>query len=211
MPHRILSDVQIPDFKDRPAKQGDILRTAEKLFMQFGFNRVTVEEICREASVSKVTFYKYFPNKYALLEDYLNERLKLGMETFNRITNADADLQEKMQAMIAMKESAISHFTPVFLSSLQSSDESILALMGRWSQMGMDAMKQFFLDAQSRGEIHPDYSVDFLLHVWNVLGADARSEAILEIYGDDFVKLSRDFMNFLCYGTTGPPQAELEK
>ncbi|NQV51449.1 MAG: helix-turn-helix transcriptional regulator, partial [Candidatus Marinimicrobia bacterium] len=62
MPHRILSTVQLPDFKDRPPKEGDILRTAEKLFMQFGYNRVTVEEICREAKVSKVTFYKYFSN-----------------------------------------------------------------------------------------------------------------------------------------------------
>jgi len=205
MPYRILSDVQLPDFQDRPKKEGDILRTAENLFMQFGFGRVTVEEICREAKVSKVTFYKYFPNKLAVLEDYLTSRLKLGFKTFQRISEADASLQEKMQAMVAMKQSAVSQFTPVFMNSLQGSDESLLAIMGKWSQMGMDAMKQFFIDAQERGEIHPDYSVEFLLHVWNVLGADASSEAAIQIYGDDYVKLSTDFMNFLFFGTTGPP------
>jgi len=208
MPKRILSDVQLPDFQDRPKKEGDILRTAEGLFMQFGFGRVTVEEICREAQVSKVTFYKYFANKLGVLEEYLNERLKLGMETFHRISEADANLQEKMQALIAMKQSAVSQFTPTFLNSLQGTDESILALMEKWSEMGLNAMKQFFLDAQNRGEIHPEYSVDFLLHVWNVLGADARSEAITQIYGDDYVKLSTDFMNFLCFGTTGPPKED---
>ncbi|MCF7826205.1 MAG: TetR/AcrR family transcriptional regulator [Candidatus Marinimicrobia bacterium] len=205
MPQRILSEVQLPDFQDRPKKEGDILRTAEQLFMQFGYKRVTVEEICREAHVSKVTFYKYFSNKLAVLEDYLNERLKLGMETFQRISDAEASLQEKMQALVAMKQSAVSHFTPVFLSSLQSTDESVLILMEEWTRMGMDALKQFFQDAQERGEIYAEYSVDFLLHVWNVLGADARSEAITEIYGGDWVKLSTDFMNFLCFGTTGPP------
>ena len=62
MPHRILSEVQLPDFQDRPKKEGDILRTAEDLFMQFGYDRVSVEEICREAKVSKVTFYKLLCN-----------------------------------------------------------------------------------------------------------------------------------------------------
>jgi len=205
---QILSEIKPPDFKDRTRKAGDILRTAESLFMQFGYGRVTVEEICREAQVSKVTFYKYFPNKFAVLEDYLNTRLKLGMETFERIRQAEASLPEKMQALIIMKESAVSQFTPVFLHSLQSTDEKIQALMARWTEMSMTAMRTFFEDGQKSGEIHPDYSVDFLVHVWTVLGADARSEAVIKIYGDDFVKLSKDFMNFLFYGTLGPLQGD---
>ncbi|NQV29752.1 MAG: TetR/AcrR family transcriptional regulator [Candidatus Marinimicrobia bacterium] len=206
MPHRILSEVQLPDFKDRPQKEGDILRTAEKLFMQFGYYRVTVEEICREANVSKVTFYKYFSNKFAVLEDYMSSRLELGMETFNRIRMAEAPLKDKMQAMIAMKEAAVSQFSPVFMHSLMSADTAIVDLMNRWTEMSMASMREFFADAQSKGEIHPDYSVDFLLHIWMVVGADARSEAMMAMYGDDIVKLSKDFMNFLFYGTTGPPR-----
>lgn len=206
MPHRIVSEVQLPDFQDRPKKEGDILRTAENLFMQFGYGRVSVEEICREASVSKVTFYKYFNNKFAVLKDYMDERYKLAMETFERIRAQDASLHEKMQAMVAMKESAASHFTPVFIHSLMSAEEDLVTLMSDWTEMSMQAMRQFFIDGQTSGEIHPDYSVDFLLHVWTVLGADARSEAMMVMYDDDVVKLSRDFMNFLFYGTTGPPK-----
>lgn len=206
MPHRILTEVNLPDFQDRPQKEGDILRTAEDLFSQFGYKRVTVEEICREAKVSKVTFYKYFPNKFAVLEDYMGTRLQLGMETFERIRTAEASLQDKMQAMIAMKESAVSQFSPVFMHSLMVADEPIAELMNRWTEMSMEAMRQFFADAQAKGEIHPDYSVDFLLHIWMVVAADARSEAMMAMYGDDMVKLSKDFMNFLFYGTTGPPE-----
>jgi len=176
--------------------------------MQFGYNKVTVEEICREANVSKVTFYKYFSNKFAVLEDYMSTRLKLGMETFDRIRTADASMQEKMQAMVAMKEAAVSQFSVVFMHSLMSADKEIMELMERWAQMTTEAMKQFFSDAQAKGEIHPDYSIDFLLHVWMVLGTDARSEAMMAMYNDDMVKLSKDFMNFLFYGTTGPPKED---
>lgn len=176
--------------------------------MRFGYNKVTVEEICREANVSKVTFYKYFPNKFAVLEDYMQTRLDLGMETFERIKNADASLQDKMQAMITMKESAVSKFSSVFMHSLLGSDPEIANLMARWSEMSVSSMRDFFSTAQAKGEIHPDYSVDFLLHIWTVIAADARSEEMLAMYNDDMVKLSKDFLNFLFYGTTGPPREE---
>jgi len=205
MPQKILSEFQLPDFQDRPQKEGDILRTAEALFMQFGYGRVTVEEICREAGVSKVTFYKYFKNKYDVLKDYMTVRLDLGLEVFERIRSADAPLQEKMQALLAMKESAVSHFTPVFYKSLLNADDKVQAFMQEWIVQSMSAMRTFLEDGQRSGEIYPGYSIDFLLHVWTSMAEITRSESILVMYNDDMVKLSQDFMNFLFFGTTGPP------
>jgi len=206
MPEQILTDVQLPDFRDRPPKAGDILRTAERLFMQFGYKRVTVEEICREAGVSKVTFYKYFANKSAVLEEYLNARIELSWKTFDRIRFAQADLQQKLKALIAMKESALSQFSAVFYRSLLEGDANIQALMARWQTMTLDAMKQFFADAQAAGEISVEYNLDFLLHVFMILSTDAQSEVVQRIYGDDLLHLSKDFMNFLFFGISGPDQ-----
>lgn len=207
MPNRILSEVQLPDFKDRPKKHGDILRTAEQLFMQFGYNKVTVEEICREAGVSKVTFYKYFKNKFAVLEEYLGSRLELGWKTFDRIRFADAPLQEKLLAMLAMKESAVSHFSAVFYQSLVEGDAEVRGLLDRWTNMSMKAMRQFFIDGQASGEISTDYNLEFLMHVFGLIVSDTQSTALNTIYGDDLVKLTRDYMNFMFYGITGPPEA----
>ena len=50
------------------AKREQIVRTGNLLFSKHGLRRVTVEEICREAGVSKMTFYKYFPNKLELFK-----------------------------------------------------------------------------------------------------------------------------------------------
>lgn len=208
MPHRILTKVQLPDFKDRPQKEGDILRTAESLFMQFGYKKVSVEEICREANVSKVTFYKYFTNKFAVLEDYLSSRLELGWKTFDQIRHAEAPLQEKLQALITMKESAVSQMTPVFYRSLLEGDEEVQALMTKWTDMSLEGMRQFFQDGQESGEINSEYHPDFLMHVWTTLVADAGSETVQNIYGDDLVKLSKDFMNFLFYGIMGSPKTD---
>ena len=43
MPHQIVTQVKLPDFQDRPGKEGHILRAAESLFMHFGFKKTTVE------------------------------------------------------------------------------------------------------------------------------------------------------------------------
>ncbi len=208
MPDRILANVKLPDFNERPKKEGDILRTAEDLFMQFGYHRVTVEEICREAHVSKVTFYKYFSNKFAVLEAYLTARLELGWETFDRIRYAEASMLEKMKAIIAMKESTVSHFTVVFYRSLLQGDDKVQRLLEKWQNMGLEALRQFFADGQASGEISSDYNVEFLLHVWTILAADTSSDAVQQIYMDDLVKLSKDYLNFIFFGVSGPPTEE---
>jgi len=40
-------------------KYNQIIDTSKKLFWKYGIKRVTIEEICREAGVSKMTFYKH--------------------------------------------------------------------------------------------------------------------------------------------------------
>ena len=49
-----------------------ISQTAETLFKLYGIKRVTVEEICKKANVSKMTFYKYFRNKIELVKHIFN-------------------------------------------------------------------------------------------------------------------------------------------
>ncbi len=50
-----------------------IMDRASRIFLEQGFRNVTVEELCRIVPVSKVTFYKYFPNRDALVEVLLDE------------------------------------------------------------------------------------------------------------------------------------------
>ena len=55
-------------------KQLDILKTASELFNEHGYVSVGVDKIIRESSVSKMTFYKYFPSKDKLIQECLKSR-----------------------------------------------------------------------------------------------------------------------------------------
>lgn len=56
------------------SKKEDVLNTALRLFNEHGYHAVGVDRICDEAQVSKMTLYKYFPNKNLLIEAVLKQR-----------------------------------------------------------------------------------------------------------------------------------------
>jgi AcrR family transcriptional regulator len=65
-------------------KYEDILNTGKTLFWKHGVRRVTIEEICREADVSKMTFYRFFPNKIELAKTLLKKMADDAMADYQR-------------------------------------------------------------------------------------------------------------------------------
>jgi TetR/AcrR family transcriptional regulator, fatty acid metabolism regulator protein len=67
-----------PDKKDR------VYRTALRLIGEYGYDGLSVDQLCTEAGISKGSFFQYFPSKSHLLEfsvfmfdDYLAEWVRL--------------------------------------------------------------------------------------------------------------------------------------
>jgi AcrR family transcriptional regulator len=48
-----------------------ILNKASEMFLQFGFSRVTMEEIAEDLGMSKKTLYRFFPGKEQLLKEMI--------------------------------------------------------------------------------------------------------------------------------------------
>lgn len=55
-------------------KEATIVRVATQLFSVHGYHSVGVDTIISKSKVAKMTFYKYFPSKDALIETVLRER-----------------------------------------------------------------------------------------------------------------------------------------
>ena len=81
--------MQKPKNTRQTQKRAQIIQTAERLFTRFGAKRITVEEICREAGVCKMTFYKYFPNKVELVRNIRDDWVEEGFRKFDEINAMD--------------------------------------------------------------------------------------------------------------------------
>ena len=62
-----------------------ILNAAKSLFWKHGIRRVTIEEICEVAGVSKMTCYKYFSNKTAIARYLIEDMFESGIKAYKEI------------------------------------------------------------------------------------------------------------------------------
>jgi len=81
----------------------NILDTARKLFWKHGFRRVSVEEICENCEISKMTFYRYFPNKIELAKTVFLNVAEESYLRFHEILNSDISPDEKIKRILLLK------------------------------------------------------------------------------------------------------------
>ena len=97
-----------------------VINTARDLFCKYGIRRVTVEEICVEAGVSKMTFYKFFTNKVDLVKHLLVYIYEDGLLQYRSIMDSDIPYSEKVTELIKMKIEATNDMSHEFLNDYYS-------------------------------------------------------------------------------------------
>jgi len=80
-----------------------LLETAKTLFFRHGIRRVTIEEICAQSKVSKVTFYKYFKDKDDLIRVIREELTLIGFARLDEINALPLSYPEKVERMTAWR------------------------------------------------------------------------------------------------------------
>jgi AcrR family transcriptional regulator len=127
-----------------------LVETAKTLFFKHGVKRVTVEEICEKAHVSKVTFYKFFSNKDAIVRQIRDDLMNTGFSKFDEIGEMDIPYTEKIDLMTRWRVEYFSQMKSEFIEDIISFEET------------MEEMKKRFIKniliAQEKGEIRRDLS-----------------------------------------------------
>ncbi len=147
------------------AKQLQILDKGKDLFWKYGFKRVSIEEICREAGVSKMTFYKYFPNKTELAKAIMDEIFEEGLVKIRHIGDEHKTTETTLKKIMNMK----------FEGSLGISDEFIRDLYahpeGSMKQYIEDRTVEVFNEAvllyergKKDGWVRKDLNIPFMIH-----------------------------------------------
>ena len=175
----------------RSRKREQILSTAEQLFSRLGSRRVTVEEICREAGVSKMTFYKYFPNKVGLVRTIRDQWVEEGFRRFDEINAMDIPFPEKINLMTRWKVEFASRVNARFIRELVSIDDVMEQSKGRFLQN--------LNRAQENGEIRPDIDLEFVWLVMEKLQEMMKEETWKAVFSD-FGQFQEQLRNLIFFG-----------
>jgi AcrR family transcriptional regulator len=87
----------LPDIRDR------ILDAAESLLAQYGYRKMTVEDIAREVGIGKGTIYLHFNGKQELALSTVDRIVKRLVERLREIAAMEAPATERLQSMLEMR------------------------------------------------------------------------------------------------------------
>ena len=185
--------------KDNPKYQS-IFNTSKELFWKYGIKRVTIEEICKKAEVSKMTFYKFFPNKIELAKTILDELFNTSMVKFNEIVTNDIPFSEKLKELFLMKIEGMNNFSMEFINDIYTNPETGLkGYMEELQQKSMGIIINFYKDAQSKGFIRKEIKIDFILAYSRQIMKMMEDQHLVTQY-DKPQDLVIESMNLLFYG-----------
>lgn len=181
-------------------KYNDILNAAQKLFWKFGFKKVTIEEICREGNVSKMTFYKHFDNKTELAKKVLDKVVAKAIDDFTDLKNNAGSSAELIEGMLKMKKDGIHEISKEFLADFYTDTDLGLAeyFQIKTGQV-MVSMLADFKELQGRGLIRSDLNIQFYLYMANKLSAFMDDPYLLSLYANP-EDLVMEFTNLFAFG-----------
>jgi len=181
-------------------KQQDILETGKKLFFKYGIKRVTIEEICREANVSKMTFYKYFPNKIELVKKVFDTIYDVRSETYLKMMRSGIPFSEKMKKILEMKREGSAGVGKEYIKDIfKHSGDEYSAYFNEWIERSLDLAIKSLSEAQQQGYMRKDINPKLLL-VWIEKMADLLiDERVLNEY-QNVSDLAEEITKLFIYG-----------
>ena len=181
-------------------KLKEILIVAKELFWKYGFKRVTIEEVCREANVSKMTFYKHFKNKMELIKYLLNHIYDKAIKQYRNIMDSDIPFYEKVKKTLDLKMEQSKNISNEFMNDyIRHADPEMVKFLNQKMDENLQMIVNDYIQAQKKGDIRKDIKPEFILYILNHLQEIVKDEQLEKIY-DNPQDIIMEFTNFFFYG-----------
>lgn len=182
----------------------NIVDTAKHLFWKHGIRRVSIEEICKEAGVSKMTFYNYFSNKSAVAKSILNELMEESVNQFNEITTSNQPFPDKVSKLIELKLNNTNNISIEFIRDIyQNPTMGLMEFMEEQKEKNLQLFVDFLKKAQQDGCIRRDIKLEFIIEYLNQTTALFDNETLLTHYNNP-QELIMELTHFMFYGLMPP-------
>ena len=187
------------------SKQQTIADTARRLFREHGFSTVSVGSICAEASVSRVTFYKYYSGKNALLQEIVTEQKNRVRAEFENLLARQCSLREAAEAVFALQKQSFEElYSAAFLRDIEeNTDLELERFFHELNEEKYAFMRGFFHALQQRRLIQPDLPVELIDLFIRQADILMRHPQLTALYAAAPQKLPQDVLGLLLHGLSG--------
>jgi AcrR family transcriptional regulator len=147
-------------------KHHALIAAGRELFWKHGFRRVSIDEVCKLAGASKMTFYRYFPDKQTLAKTVFDQEVDKGTAMFREIMASDTSASEKLEAILKMKADSVNDISTEFLNDFYADKGSGLQeYIARKTASVWEEILDDFRQAQKRGIFRSDFKPELMLYI----------------------------------------------
>jgi AcrR family transcriptional regulator len=181
-----------------------IMASAREIFWKYGVKRVSVEEICKHAGVSKMTFYKFFPNKLELAKQLYKTTVDDALDQFRQMMKSNISPDEKIRKMIEMKSEGVHGISQEFIQDLYQNPElGLKDFVEKISAKSWMEIVECFREAQNEGVLRKDVRPEFLYYYSHKITEMLTDKGLLKLY-DSPEEAIRELITFFAYGVSHP-------
>lgn len=189
----------------KSAKYRSIVASAKTLFWKHGFRRVSIEEVCQHAGVSKMTFYRFFPNKVELARTVFDQEAEKGLQQFRNILHEDTSSAEKIRKIVQTKMQGTNDISREFIQDFYANRELGLKeyIEEKTARLWAEMLQDFRL-AQEKGWFRRDLKPEFLFFFSQKVADIMTDERLMAMYNTP-QELVGEITRFFTYGISPAP------
>jgi len=139
-----------------------ILEAAEECFARYGFQKTSMEDIAREAGLSRRSVYRHFPDKSALFNEVATGRTRIFLDEILRSTAKLTGLSAQIEEVARLTNHFI-HEDPISAALLRVDPDSLARMISTEARgllsMAMEAIVPLIEAARANGEVRADLDV----------------------------------------------------
>ena len=180
-------------------KYQDLLNTARELFFKHGTKRVTIEEICEKADVSKMTFYKFFRNKNELATRVLSDLNDRIMKEQDDIMNRPIPFIDKIKEIINHLITTSEELEDIFLDEMWGANEDFMLFFNALKMGSYQLISDFIVQGQKEGVIRKTLKPDVIMFIIEKFQEMLNSDRMKDIAPDPHERLDH-MLNLMFYG-----------
>lgn len=152
----------MPGRRRDPDVHRAILAAAEELLNELGYHRVTMDRIAERAGVGKMTLYRWWPNKAAVVTEAVRSKLSpTGTPDAGDVTQ---DANEQLNALLAV---LTAHGGPSVVANAMSTRgeagrDDLRDILRPWFESIVTILDR----AVTRGQLPADFPVEITANKW---------------------------------------------
>lgn len=186
--------------KESDPKRENLLAAARSLFWKHGIRRVSIEEICRQAGVSRMTFYKHFRDKDGIIRDILERLEREGLERYRAIMKSELPFPEKVKALVRLKSEQTDTLSHDFYHDIhQHAGPSVVQLMDRMGRDSIRLIEKDFGLARKQGHLRAGTHPKFFVYLLDKMNEMSHDDVLIRMYPSPQAMIM-ELTNFFFYG-----------